>query len=509
MEYNLIQKTLSTAFPLLDTVSEQPVDLDLTLPDYCPDIERILRCTLIPKVYLSNISGDRLAIDGAACVRVVYLDGEKGSLRSFEYTTPFSESFPLKDSPADCAVYVDTKPEYLNCRALSPRKLSLHGAFSLYARVVVKRPLEYFGYEDEDDLQVRTEMIPASELSGLCCDMFGVGEDIPMSGRPGIAAFISHQASVRITELKAIRGKIMLNAEARLELLYLTDAAAGEPECMTHTFPISRIVDCVGAQEDSVIDARLDVMSYDLNLNDDALDGSGVLALDMKLCFNALCWRDNEISVPVDVFSTLHEVQARNEPMTCRCEVRCLNFTDAAKASVKLEGESISKVIRVRAEHIAVSAAISGGAVLLSSKLTVSVVFVNSDGDTRWIDRDLEFDYNPSADDVDSVDSVSASVDGLSYRIIDDSTIELRAEIGYHMTVSRRITRSAVISVSADEEERPFDDADAMILCYADKGETVWDIAKRYHTRPADISEENDLTGDVLDADAMLMIVRV
>ena len=506
MEYNLCKKTLNTDFPLLDTVSEEPVDLDLTLPDYCPDIERILRCSLIPKVYLSNISGDRLAVDGGACVRVIYLDSEKGCLRSFEYSTPFSESFSLKDSPADCAVYVDTKAEYLNCRALSPRKLSLHGAFSLYARVTVKRAVDYFGYESDDDLQVRTENLNASQLSGLCCDMFGATEDIPMSGRQRIASFISHLASARITELKAIHGKIMVSAECMLDLMYLTDDADSEAECMTHTFPISRVVDCVGAEEDSVIDARLDVMSYDLNLNDDALDGSGVLALDMKLCFNVMCWNEGEIAVMDDAFSTQREVQTRREPLTCRSGVQCLRFTDDTKATLKLEGERIGKIIRVRPEHIAVSAAVSGGAPLLSSKLTVSMVFVNSDGDTRWIDRDIEFDCNPSAEGYDSVDGVAATIDSLSYRIIDDCTVELRIQVGYRMTVSCRISRSAITAVSADDEAHPFDDRGALILYYADKGESVWEIAKRYHSRPSVITDENELESDVLNDDAMLMI---
>ena len=507
MEYNLSQKMLSTAHPLLDTVSEQPVDLELTLPDYCPDIERILRCMLIPKVYLSNLSGDRLAVDGGACVRIVYLDAEKGCPRSFEYTAPFSESFALKDSPEDCTVSVDTKAEYLNCRALSPRKLSLHGAFSLYARVTVKRPVPYRGYEEDDDLQVRCDTLAASELTGLCCDMFGVGEDIPMSGRPNVAAFITHQAAVRITELKAIHGKIMLTAEGRLELMYLTDPVNGGIECMTHAFTLSRVVDCVGADDDSVIDASLSIMSYDLTLNDDALDGSGVIALDMKLCFNALCWSEKEISVMEDAFSTEREIELRREPLSCRCGVRCLSFTDAAKATVSLEGESISRVLSVRAEHIAVSAAVSGGAPLLSSKLTVSMVFVNTEGDTRWIDRDIEFNYNPSTEDFDSVDSVSAAVDSLSYRMVNENTVEIRAGIIYHMTVSRRVSRPAVTAVTAPDEAEPYAESDALILCFADKGEQIWDIAKRYHTRPADILEENELEDEPLDDDTMLMIV--
>lgn len=507
MEYNLCKNTLSTAFPLLDTVSEQPVDLDLTLPDYCPDIERILRCSLIPKVYLSNISGDRLTVEGGACIRIVYLDREKGCVRSFEHTAPFCENFALKDSPEDCAVYADTKSEYLNCRALSPRKLSLHGAFSLYARVIVKRDLDYRTYEDDDDLQVSSETVPASELSGLCCDMFGMQEDIPMSGRDHIVAFISHRLNVRITDLKAIRNKIMLTAEGRLELMYMKELDSTEPECMSHTFPISRVIDCDGADEDSVIDAKLDVMTYDLSLNDDALDGSGVLTLDMKLCFNARCWSEREISMISDAFSTDHEVELRYEPLSCRCAVRCLSFNDIAKASVTLEGDDIAKMLDVHTERITVSAAISGGAPLLSSKLTVGMMFQNADGETRCVDRDVEFNYNPAVDDLDSIDSVSADVESLSYRIVSPDTVELRAEVCYHMTVSRGVNRSAVSAVSAEDEAKPYERDCPLIICYADRGERVWNIAKRYHTRPSDIRCENGLDGDLLDQDAMLLII--
>ena len=506
MEYYLSKKTVQTAFPLLDTVSEQPVDVDLTLPDYCPDIERILRCSLIPRVYVSNLSSDRLIVEGGACVRVIYLDSGRGRVRSFEYTAPYSESFALKDSPDNAAVFVDVKPEYINCRALSPRKLSLHGAFSLYARVTVSRPLTYSAYDRDDDLQVLTGAAEVSELCGLCRDVFSAREDIPLGGRPEISSFISHRVSARITELKAVSDKLMLSAEGRLELMYLSDPDEGEPEIMTFAFPVSRIIDCAGASEDCVISPRLDVMTYDISLNDDALGGSGVLGLELKLCFNAMCWQERELSLISDAFSTQREVEPQAETLSFRGCTRSLCFTDISKATVSLESDQIGRVIDVHAERIAVSAAVSGGAPLLSSRLTVSMMFVTSDGETRCVDRDLDLSYNPSVDGCDSVDSAEASVDSLSYRITGERSIEIRAEVSYRITVSCAVSRSAVTAVTADDDAPGIKSDGSLILYYADKGERVWDIAKRYTSRPADIKMENGLDDDVLGEDRMIMI---
>lgn len=505
MEYNLTKNSVRTAGWLLDTVSEEPVDVDLTLPDYCPDIERILKCSLIPKIYMANVSGDRLNVEGGACIRVIYLDGGKGCLRSFEHIAPFSQSFPLKDSPEQCAVYVDAKPEYINCRAMSPRKLSLHGAFSLYARVAVEKPLDYYAYEG-DDLQIKSDTEQVSALGGLCSDMFSLQEEVPMNGKPPVGSLITHRLNARITELKAIHNKIMLSAEGRLELMYQPSGEDNGVECMSYSFPISHIADCEGVEDGDMIDGRLDVMTYDLTVSDDALDGSSVLNLDMKLCFNAMCWRGEEITLMADAFSTQVEAQPRISPLSFCCERKRLHFTDIAKESIKLDGDNFARVIDVHCERIQVGAAISGGAPLLTSKATINVLYENADGEMKHLTRDIDFNYNPTVDNCDSIEGATACVDSLSYRIIDECTIELRAEIDYHLTVCKNVSRSAVTAVSADDDAPKKTNDSALILYYADDGEQIWDISKRFCSRPSDILAENALEDEVLHGDMMLLI---
>ena len=50
MELNTMRETVYTYGEVFCGTSEQPVDLDIALPDYCPDIERILRCQAVPQI---------------------------------------------------------------------------------------------------------------------------------------------------------------------------------------------------------------------------------------------------------------------------------------------------------------------------------------------------------------------------------------------------------------------------------------------------------------------------
>ena len=419
MEYHLTKKSINTVRCALDTAVEQAVDIDLTLPDYCPDIERILSCTLMPQIYMSNVSGDRLSVEGGATVRILYLDGNKGCMRSYEYTRPFSESLPLKESISDCAVYVEAKPEYLNCRALSPRKLSLHGA--------------------------------ASSLCGLCTESFSVQEDVSVNAKSGISSLLTYRLSARITELKTIHDKIMFNADLKLELMYLCGVDKPETECMSYNIPISRVVDCEGATENSVVDGELSVMSADVRLSDDAEDGSQLLLLDAKLCFTARCYEEQEISVLSDAFSVDRDVQAREEPFSCKAGVICRTYTDVEKTNIGVEDE-IGKVIDVHCAKVNTAVVSQGGNTVLNTKLCVGIIYENTDGEIRYAERDAEFSYTPDREDCEEIVRSMTCADSLSYRLTDSRHMEFRAELSYRLTLCCRKSCTVLTSVTADDD---------------------------------------------------------
>ena len=58
MEYHLRTEVLQGTEVVFDGCQEQPVDLTLSLPDYCPDIQRILKCQIYPCITSKSIVGD-------------------------------------------------------------------------------------------------------------------------------------------------------------------------------------------------------------------------------------------------------------------------------------------------------------------------------------------------------------------------------------------------------------------------------------------------------------------
>ena len=87
MELILQKQTVSINETIYDGVVEQPLECDVLLPDYCPDIQKILRCEVVPSLLLTAVNGDKLSVDGMAMAHLYYLD-ENGCIRHAEYKIP-------------------------------------------------------------------------------------------------------------------------------------------------------------------------------------------------------------------------------------------------------------------------------------------------------------------------------------------------------------------------------------------------------------------------------------
>ena len=66
MQINVITQSVGVEETLGACTAEQPIDADITLPDYCPDIRRVLKCLVTPRITAVQTAGDRATADGSA-----------------------------------------------------------------------------------------------------------------------------------------------------------------------------------------------------------------------------------------------------------------------------------------------------------------------------------------------------------------------------------------------------------------------------------------------------------
>ena len=92
MELNKTVNSFVRKALAFEGAAEQTIESDITLPDYFPDIVKIIRCTIRPNIMSVNTAQNQLSVEGNCILSVLYLS-EESKLRCFEQRLPFSKEY--------------------------------------------------------------------------------------------------------------------------------------------------------------------------------------------------------------------------------------------------------------------------------------------------------------------------------------------------------------------------------------------------------------------------------
>ena len=99
---------------------------------------------------------------------------------------------------------------------------------------------------------------------------------------------------------------------------------------------------------------------------------------------------------------------------------------------------------------------------------------------------------------------------GSSASLAPDGGAELRFDLEGEAVLTSTFTGNVVEDLSVDEESPKETDKNiALTIYYCDRGEDVWQIAKRYNTSVEGIVQENSLEGDTVPEKRTLRIPSV
>ncbi len=510
MEYELKTEVLQGTEVVFDGCQEQPVDLSLSLPDYCPDIQRILKCQIYPCITAKSIVGDSLEINGNTMLRVLYVDAAGLPIRCCEKLSGFTTNIPMKKTPADPVAFAKAKVEYVNCRATSPRKLDIHGAFSVCAKVIERMPQELVGEIQGEDIQQRKTELSASNIVGMAQEAFTVSEVLEIgSGKPPAESIIRSDCAITLDDKKVLDNKLILQGQVTVKVLYATGMGEDLPEHMEYTIPYSQMVDCMGVSEECICDVRVDALAADVQIRSDAAGENMMFEAEVRAMAMVTAYKNEHVTVVTDAYSTRQNLQTEYRQHTVHKLVEMICDEQIEKNHFEVDDVGIAQVIDVWNEMRSVTAALEDGAIVYTGKYNVCILALGSEGKPFYFERMVDFRCSRDwQEDFEHVKCDAAvQIKSINYRITGNSGIEVKVELCLTAAVLQEISYKAIVAATADTEHPVERDGNAaLIIYYAQEGESLWDIARQYHTSVQAIAQENDLPQEEVTSAGMLFI---
>lgn len=499
---------------IFDGQAEQGVELDYVLPDYCPDVFKILSCTLSPKIASYGVSGDcKLNLDGVVYIKVLYLAENSSDVHCIDQRYTYSKTVDMsrKNAPAAAPqVTLSMRSDYCNCRAVSPRRIDVRGAVS--CRIKAVSCTEYALPEIPGGLQVRTRDVTCCGRTLSAEKQMLVREEIE-TGASGVG-FILQCASVpKITDLRVIADKAVLKGTVTINALYGVfnpeTNGCSETEKMSADIPISAILDVDGITDSHQTFPEINVLNCELIPKSD----SGLISCEMLVECRVRAQLEESACVSTDVYSTEYETEFTTNLLKISADPRVVAQNLSVRTNLTCDTGEIRSVWDASSElKNPVCRPKSDSELVLTGQLCCRAFGKNADGVPFYSEKQEAFEHIIPAVNVtqDTVIDFSANIADTGFSIKPDGSLEVVTSVDFR-GILRNIKPIEAISTVLIRDDKPKDKSDeyALRICYTDESSDCWSIAKRYNTTVKAIMDENEIEDCDAPLSGMIIIPTV
>mgnify|MGYP004634535193 FL=1 len=510
MELKLTKEPVFLSEVIYDGQTEQGIEFDYVLPDYYPDIFRILKCSIVPSIVSYSVSGSQLTYDGIAWIKVLYLAENSSRINCVEQRYTYSKTVDLGKSADNHIVKITPKTDYCNCRAVSGRRIDVRGAVSCKIRVTSARESEIITGAEGMNVQVHKANVKYCGRKLSTGRQFAIHEEIETgAGGEGISSIINTDCHAMVSDCKIISNKVVIKGEAKIKALYLTGGDEQHAEVMEASVPISQIMDLDGVTENHFCFVTLKIMDCGLDVKSGE-ENSRILNCDLTVDCNIIAQQESEITPVDDAYSLDYDTSFATSVFKAESCPKPIEQTLILKGTVECSEGNLVEVLDCRCDISNVSMRNkSDREIAVTGQMNQQIIGRLDSGMPVFAEKNEPFEaaieIEPAQTEISFDIDIQPS--GTSYSIGSENNVDMRIQLIARGFVYQINSVAVITDISVDKDKPKTKETEYTLKMYnASDGESVWDIAKRFNTLESAVISENGLEDDVISGTAMLLI---
>lgn len=510
MELKINREEMYSSEIILKTDQEQSIELDYILPDYYSEIFRIRKCFTSPRIVSYNISGSKLTYELCVNIKIVYNDENSCTVHVVDQKMLFTKSAELGKTCTEPQICIKPSVEYINCRAVNPRRLDIRGAVSVGICVtdITKKEVVCDAYGMDIELNKKPITYPVNKLYAQ--KQITITDDFELGiSKPAINDILYYDACVSSTDKKIIANKMVAKGEICINMFYTCEEE--KIETMTFTLPFSQIIDIEGIDDrfDCNIDAE--IMNCEISPRSDGDGNTKIVDCSVSVMIKCNAYRMGTLELVCDEYSTSFASSDQRELIRFSAMPQWINSSFSAGCSFEPGENKPDRVygVTTTVKNCRFTTNADTNELTAVGTISCTLIAASEDGNTIFADKDENFTYTITIDNLTEDADISLNIIPItcSYNIQSDGTVEAKAELKLIGSICCSYNEECITDISMIENEMiPKDEECALKLYFCESGEKLWDIAKRFHSSVKLIMDENDIEDEVFSDKTMLII---
>lgn len=514
MAMHLIKEERKIGEVICQKAGQTMVESDMIVPDVKPDIKKILEVSGSVCITQKMIQQDKVFLQGILHLTVLYLPegGSAGELCSLFVNQDFTHTMDCRGVTPEMQLIAEASAETMDHTLLNSRKVNLRSVLSLGIKVVHPVLLSLTtGATDEDSLKLHRKRLRLLGNTETCESQIILREQLEFpSGKPTIGEILRLTATPTATELRLVEGKAVAKGQVRVSTLYKSESD-NSVQFMEHLLPFTEIMDMEGATEDMTgeIDFSIKDLYHEIRENGDGEAKN--LGLELVLAVTVHSHEVFEVDAVTDAYSLSCNLNLTTK--SYHLEQLLDNSTAELSHKDHLEIPSmlpaLEQVCDVNATPKIDRIAMEGDQITVFGTIRSNILYLTADPNLPVVgfSHQSEFSHTFPVSGTDSNTACDARIylDHVSYTLSGSNSLELRFVLGLAVKSMQTGEMHLIEEIAPCEEDEKLHPC--VVLYFVQQGDSLWKIAKHYHTTVEQIKNLNQLECDTIYPGQQLKIL--
>lgn len=514
----LLKKNIHMERVRSEATTQITLEEDVNIPDSKPDVNQISLqngSVLIEEVRPGN---DVVNVRGKLNCKLLYHTLESGSrLVMLESSIPFDEKINMNDLNATDMVNVAGKIEDLTVGIINSRKLAVQSLITMEACVNevfdVEAPI---GIRGDEPVEYRRQSFPVAQIAIDKKDVFRIKEEVSLpSNYPNIYQLLWNHISLSDVEFKAQDGRIALQGDVLIFLLYEGEGEDRPVRSYETTIPFSGVLDCSGCREGMIPDIRYSLGQQELTVRPDFDGEERNVGVDLAMDIDIRAYEEDDTDVITDIYGVHSDIQTVSSPAMVQQLLSKVTGKTKVTDRIRVEESDapILQILHSEGEVQPTSQQVVENGIQLEGDLAVRVMYITGDDENPYasVEAHIPYQYTLEIPGIRSEDmgNVQSALEQLQVTMLDSEEMDVKAILTFDTTVLRNIPMNLISDVNVtDLDNAAIRNLPGIVVYTVKAGDSLWSIGRKYYVSVDSLKRWNNLTSDELMIGQKLLIVK-
>ena len=491
------------------------LDDDFNVPDSMDDVEQMILDSGEIQIETVKHLGGRVTVGGKLNFRILYRRPD-GQLMTLAGSIPFEEQINVPELEETDYVQAGGELDDLHVGLINSRKLNVKALVTLTVQAETIFDVEAAADVTYDgDVETLKREITAAAIAVRRKDTFRVRENLTLSAnKPDIDHLLWQDIRLRGVDTKPLDGRIHIDGELMVFAVYSGEDGQMPVQCLEESIPFSGEVELAESLEGMIPFITVRLVHKDLEVSPDAdgemreLTADAVMELDIRLyeeqqteLLSDLYALDREIVLDTgeacfDTIAARNLVKTRiQEKLSLAGNQRILQICHCDgdlkldEVQVKEDGLHIYGVLEVQLLYLTAD---DGAPVSAASE----VLPFHMIAEVQGLKEDCIYQTAPGLEQISAV-------------MLGGDAVELKAVISVDVLILQPVCEPVILEVREEPlDKEKLKNMPGIVGYVVQPGDTLWKLARTFHTSVEEIMETNHLTESRIDPGDRLILVK-